>query len=54
MKEAMARHEHREHHRSTSQVNVHTETRGREICAGALSQKAMRTASWIIIQTWVE
>ena len=54
MKEAAARHEHREHHRSMSQVSVLTETRGQEICAGVWNQKATRTASWITIQTWVE
>ena len=53
MKEAVARRDHRERHRSTNQESVHTEARGREICAGALNQKAMRTASWIAIQTWV-
>ena len=54
MREAVVAQEHNEHHRSTNQESVHTETREREIYAGTLNQKAMRTASWITIQTWVE
>ena len=45
MREAVVAQEHSEHHRSANQESVHTETREREIYAGTLNQKAMRTAS---------
>ena len=51
MREAAARHVHREHHHSTNQARFPAETLGRGICEGAWRQKATKTIGWTAVQT---